>query len=105
MSETAEKILDNYGAPNEATPTKLLWYRVGPWSRMELTADEVVHNFPTPHTDYLTQYVAPAPYAERLLFEPPEYTADPDEAIVASGMAHQMVEKVKDVFGAGRPPQ
>jgi hypothetical protein len=47
----------------------------------------------------------PAPYAERLLFEPPEYTADPDEAIVASGMAHQMVEKVKDVFGAGKPPQ
>ncbi len=24
---------------------------------MELTADEVNHNFPTPHTDYLTQYV------------------------------------------------
>ncbi len=24
---------------------------------MELTADEVVHNFPTTHTDYLTQYV------------------------------------------------
>ena len=28
-----------------------------PWSRMELTADEVLHNFPTPHTDYITQYV------------------------------------------------
>lgn len=24
---------------------------------MELTADEIVHDFPTPHTDYLTQYV------------------------------------------------
>lgn len=55
--KAAEKILEHYGAPNEATPTKLLWYRTGPWARMELTADEVVHNFPTPHTDYLTQYV------------------------------------------------
>ncbi|HSH59941.1 MAG TPA: hypothetical protein VK988_09935 [Acidimicrobiales bacterium] len=55
--KAAEKILDHYGAPNEATPTKLFWYGTGPWSRMELTADEAVHNFPTPHTDYLTQYI------------------------------------------------
>jgi len=55
--KAAEKILEHYGPPNEATPTKMFWYRVGPWSRMELTADEAVHNFPTPHTDYLTQWV------------------------------------------------
>jgi hypothetical protein len=54
---TAEVILDHYGAPNEATPTKLFWHRTGPWSRMEITADQAVHNFPTPHTDYFTQYV------------------------------------------------
>lgn len=52
-----QQLLEHYGPPNEATPTKLLWYRVGPWARMELSADEVVHNFPTPHTDFLTQYV------------------------------------------------
>jgi hypothetical protein len=52
-----EKLLDHYGSPNEATPTKLFWYRTGHWARMELTADEVLHHFPTPHTDYLTQYV------------------------------------------------
>lgn len=28
-----------------------------PWARMELTADHILHNLPTPHTDYLTQYV------------------------------------------------
>jgi hypothetical protein len=55
--KTAEKILDHYGPPHEATPTKLFWYRTGPWSRMELTADEVAHDFPTPHTDFFTQYV------------------------------------------------
>jgi hypothetical protein len=176
--KVGEKLLDHYGAPHEATPTKLFWYRVGPWSRMELTADEVLHNFPTPHTDYLTQYVdypvksdraselvafdgstfvdrtagqigarcdheayntltinlaveilegrrtvedarrfygetanafvlgRPAPYAEGLLFDPPnEETADPDESIIASGMAHQAFEKVKDAFGQGEPPK
>jgi hypothetical protein len=55
---TAETILDHYGQPNEATPTKLFWYNTGPWSRMEITADQAVHNFPTPHTDFFTQYVA-----------------------------------------------
>jgi hypothetical protein len=176
--KAAHKLLDHYGPPNEATPTKLFWYRAERWSRIELTADEVVHNFPTPHTDYLTQYVdypvpaqkaselvafdgnviidrtagqlgarcdheayntltlnlaveiiegrrsvedarrfygetaaafamgRPAPYAERLLFDPStDETADPDEAVIGRSMAHQVVEKVKDVFGAGEPPE
>ena len=176
--KAAEKILDHYGPPNEATRTKLFWYRTEKWARMELTADEVVHNFPTPHTDYLTQYVdyavpaekaneliafdgsvildrtagqigarcdheayntltlnlaveiiegkrtvddarrfygetaaafvlgRSAPYAEGLLFTPPSGdTADPDESVIPASMAHQTVEKVKDVFGAGKPPQ
>ncbi len=55
--KTAEKLLDHYGPPNEATATKLFWYRNRPWRRTVLTADEIVHNFPTAHTDYLTQYV------------------------------------------------
>jgi hypothetical protein len=55
--KTAEVVLEHYGPPNEATPTKLFWYRKGPWSRMELTADELVHRFPTPHTDFFTQWV------------------------------------------------
>lgn len=176
--KAAEKILDHYGAPNEATPSKLFWYRIGLWSRMELTADEIVHNFPTPHTDYLSQYVdypvpserasdlvafdgsvildrtagqigarcdheayntltlnlcveilqgrrtvedarrlygetaaafvmgRPAPYAEKLLFTSPvEDTADPDESVISQSMAHQAVEKVKDVFGTGGTPE
>ncbi len=52
-----EKLLDHYGPPDEMTSSKMFWYQTGPWSRMELTADEVVHDFPTPHTDFLTQYV------------------------------------------------
>jgi hypothetical protein len=175
--KAGEKLLDHYGEPHEATPTKLFWYRTGPWARMELSADEVVHNFPTPHTDYLTQYVdypvtaskaselvefdgsvivdrtagqigarcdheayntltlnlaveimegrrtvedarrlygetanafvlgRDAPYAEGLLFQPPAgETGDADESIIATGMAHQAKEKIKDAFGAGETP-
>lgn len=172
--KAAEKLLDYYGPPNEATSTKLFWYRNGPWRRTVITADEIVHDFPTPHTDYLSQYLdyrippekvgqlvafdgsvlvdrtagelgarcdheafniltlnlaheivtgqrtveearkmyaetasafvmgRDAPYAERLLFTPPEGpTGDRDEAVAAGAMTHQAFEKAKDAFGDG----
>lgn len=46
-----------------------------------------------------------APYAERLLFAPaPDDAADPDASTIAPAMVEQMLEKVKDAFGAGGPP-
>ncbi|MDP8955499.1 MAG: hypothetical protein M3N24_00855 [Actinomycetota bacterium] len=57
QKKVARQMLDKYGPPNEATPTKLFWYRNGPWKRTELTADAVAHNFPAPHTDFLTQVI------------------------------------------------
>ncbi len=53
----ARQLLEQYGSPNEATPTKLMWYRNGPWKRTVLTSDEVLHNFPSPHADFLTQWI------------------------------------------------
>lgn len=53
----ARQMLEQYGAPNEATPTKLFWYRNGPWKRTIVTSDVIVHNFPTSHSDFLTQYI------------------------------------------------
>ncbi len=53
----AGQLMEQYGPPNEATPTKLFWYRNGPWKRTELTSDVVVHDFPSPHSDFLTQYI------------------------------------------------
>jgi hypothetical protein len=42
----------------------------------------------------------PAPYAERLLFDPPRGgTMDPDEGLIAPHMLSQMGQKVKDVLG------
>ena len=53
----AQQMLERYGPPNEATPTKLFWYRNGPWKRTSVTRDVVTHNFPAPHSDYLTQVI------------------------------------------------
>lgn len=170
-AQAARQMMEQYGPPNEATPIRLVWYRNGPWKRTEVVRDEIAHNFPAPHTDYLTNWIdyhAPveafddlaqydgsclldrtageacarcdseaanfitlnlmheivtgartveaarkvyaeqmsaflmgreAPYAERLLFDPPSGgTADLDEAIIAAPMARQMAEKAKDVI-------
>lgn len=53
----AQHMIEKYGPPNEATPTRLFWYRVGPWKRMEISADPVVHNWPAPHEDFFTQVI------------------------------------------------
>lgn len=57
QKKVAEQMLAKYGTPNEATPTRLTWYRNGPWKRTEITSDSVVHNWPTVHTDFLTQTI------------------------------------------------
>ena len=53
----AEETIERYGPPNEATPTLLIWRGNGAWKRTEISRDETVHNFPTPHTDYITNYI------------------------------------------------
>jgi len=53
----AEQMIAKYGYPNEAMPTKLFWYGNGPWKRTELSGDAVVHNWPTVHSDFLTQVI------------------------------------------------
>ena len=53
----AGQMIEKYGLPNEAMPTKLFWYGNGPWKRTELSRDVVVHNWPTVHSDFLTQVI------------------------------------------------
>lgn len=165
-----EEMVGQYGPPNEGTPARLIWHNNGPWKRTELTRKQINHNFPAPHTDYLTNWIdypvpvelaseltrydgsclidrtageagarcdseaanfitlnfmheivtgqktvdqareayaaqmsaymigRPAPYAERLLFEPPTgETMDPDRAVLEPQM-EQIKEKAKDIF-------
>ncbi len=51
------EIIEKYGLPNEATPTLLIWHDSGPWKRTIITSDETAHDFPTPHTDYISQTI------------------------------------------------
>jgi len=53
----ARQMIEQYGSPNEATPLRLIWHNNGPWKRTEVTRDELVHNFPTAHTDFITQWI------------------------------------------------
>ena len=57
QKNVARQMLEKYGPPNEATPTKLFWYRNGPWKRTELSSEVVAHDWPAPHSDFLTQTI------------------------------------------------
>ncbi|MGQ0560637.1 MAG: hypothetical protein ACT443_02035 [Gemmatimonadota bacterium] len=57
QKHVARQMIAKYGAPNEATATKLFWYENEPWKRTEITSDVVVHNWPTHHSDFLTQVI------------------------------------------------
>jgi hypothetical protein len=53
----AEDMLKRYGLPNEGTPSQLVWYNNHPWKRTVVMRDEMPHNFPMPHTDFIMQYI------------------------------------------------
>ena len=54
----AQDMVRQYGLPNEATPTLLIWHDSGPWKRTIVTSDETAHEFPTPHTDFISQTIS-----------------------------------------------
>ena len=55
--KAAEQTIEQYGAPNEAIDSLLIWYNNGPWKRTIVYRDEVLHNFPAPHTDVIEQFI------------------------------------------------
>jgi hypothetical protein len=57
QKNVAHQMLEKYGPPNEATATKLFWYGNRPWKRTVLSSDVVAHNWPAPHSDFLTQVI------------------------------------------------
>jgi hypothetical protein len=52
-----QQLTKQYGTANEGTPARLIWYNSGPWKRIEVTRDQIDHNFPAPHTDYVTCWI------------------------------------------------
>lgn len=55
--EVAQTMIGKYGAPNEATPSRLIWFNNGPWKRTIVYRDTVPHHFPMPHPDLLEQVI------------------------------------------------
>jgi hypothetical protein len=56
--EGAYTIIGKYGLPHEATPSMLIWHTNTPWKRTIVYRDEIPHNFPAPHPDFLEQSIA-----------------------------------------------
>jgi hypothetical protein len=54
----AMQLIAKYGEPVGVTPDHLVWENNGPWKKTVLNRDEIPHNFPMPHTDFLEQTVA-----------------------------------------------
>lgn len=55
--EGVMKIVAKYGLPNEATPSRVTWFNNGPWKRTIVYRDEIPHDFPKPHTDFVEQFI------------------------------------------------
>ncbi len=55
--KSANLTIEQYGLPNEATPSRLVWYNNGPWKRTIIYRDEIPHDFPQPHTDVIENVI------------------------------------------------
>lgn len=55
--KTVERMMQKYGAPDEATESMLIWHNNDPWKKTIVYRDEVPHKFPKPHTDLLEQFI------------------------------------------------
>jgi len=55
--KAANLTMEQYGPPNEATESRLIWYNNGPWKRTIVYRDEIPHDFPEPHTDCIENYI------------------------------------------------
>lgn len=49
--EAAQLVIDQYGAPDEATESQLIWHDRGAWKRIIASRAFYRHDFPTPHFD------------------------------------------------------
>lgn len=56
-AEAARALIDEYGTPDEITEKRLIWHDNRPWKRTEIVDEEIAHNFPEEHKDFLYQTV------------------------------------------------
>lgn len=55
---SAERLVEYYGEPDEWSPSRLIWYETEDgWKRTVLSREQVPHDFPAQHTDFLEQFI------------------------------------------------
>ncbi|QXX74289.1 hypothetical protein [Methylovirgula sp. HY1] len=47
--ESARRVIDQYGQPDEITDAQLIWHKRGPWRQIIASKILYQHNFPAPH--------------------------------------------------------
>ena len=64
--ETVTMLTAKYGQPTVVGDRMVVWYGTGPFVKTAVARDEAPHEFPMPHTDYLTQTVKHRVPADKL---------------------------------------
>jgi len=49
----ATMMIAKYGSPQKATSKMLIWHNQSPFKRITIWNEEVPHDFPKPHVDFL----------------------------------------------------
>ncbi|MEX2574867.1 MAG: hypothetical protein WD317_11240 [Balneolaceae bacterium] len=56
--EYGQRLIDYYGDPDEYSASRLIWHNTGDgWKRTILSTEEIPHNFPAQHHDFLEQVI------------------------------------------------
>jgi hypothetical protein len=56
--DSAERLVETYGEPDEISDSFLIWNNTEDgWKRTVLSKEEVPHDFPSHHTDFLEQFI------------------------------------------------
>lgn len=56
--DAARYLIEMYGEPSELSASRLIWSRTSDgWKRTVLTREETPHHFPSPHTDFVEQFI------------------------------------------------
>jgi hypothetical protein len=61
--DVAKDLIEEYGNPDETTPSLLIWYNKKRWTKIVVSKDGNQHNFPFPHLDIvesITDYHVPS---------------------------------------------
>lgn len=64
-----KEMLGKYGPPQEVSVERIIWNNQGPYKRIMVTREEIPHDFPMPHMDFLEHtvlYDVPADRADEL---------------------------------------